>query len=220
MKKLAWWFSALSLVAVISAAVLIIIADVPNPEAARRDGEVVALTPPTPGGRGPFGLEWLPDISDMALPDAYVPQAAPVELTSPIQRILIEKGARRMTIWQQQGPSKTYQIQLGFDPVGPKSRQGDGRTPEGVYRIDRLNDKSRFRLSLGLDYPQASHRQAASRAGVSPGGDIMIHGQPNTIPAGYRVKGDWTEGCIAVTNDEIEEIFAMARIGTEVEIRP
>ncbi|MFD2844536.1 L,D-transpeptidase family protein [Paracoccus cavernae] len=83
-----------------------------------------------------------------------------------------------------------------------------------------MNDKSRFHLSLGLDYPQMKHREAARKAGVDPGGDIMIHGQPNEIAQGFRVKGDWTEGCIAIDDHEIEDIFAMTRIGTEVEIRP
>lgn len=182
--------------------------------------DVTYIPPPVedmlrpPGQRGPFGLERLPE------PDAYRPQHDARAITSPIRRILVEKSARRMTIWQQDGPTQTYRIALGFSPDGPKARQGDGRTPEGIFRIDRLNDQSRFHLSLGLDYPQPHHREAARRAGVSPGGDIMIHGQPNSIARGYRVKGDWTEGCIAVDNHEIEEIFAMARIGTEVEIRP
>ncbi len=168
-------------------------------------------------------LERLPDLPDLGMPDTYFPQAAPDEaeaLSSPIRRILVEKAARRMTVFQTEGPPKTYRIALGFSPQGDKARQGDGRTPEGVFRIDRLNDRSRFHLSLGIDYPQGRHREAARRAGLDPGGDIMIHGQPNAIPAGYRVKGDWTEGCIAVTDDEIGEIYAMARIGTEVEIRP
>lgn len=159
-------------------------------------------------------------VPEPQVPGHYVPQSADTELTSPVQRILIEKAARRMTVYQQSGPAKTYKIALGSSPQGDKSRQGDGRTPEGVFRVDRLNPQSRFHLSLGIDYPQAHHRKAAHAAGFDPGGDIMIHGQPNSIPDGYRVKGDWTEGCIAVTDGEIEEIFAMTRIGTEVEIRP
>ena len=125
-----------------------------------------------------------------------------------------------MTVWQKDGPPRRYDIALGFAPDGDKTREGDGRTPEGVFRIDRLNRQSKYHLSLGLDYPQKRHREAARRAGVSPGGDIMIHGQPNEIAEGYKVKGDWTAGCIALTNPEIEEIFANAAIGTEVEIRP
>ncbi|TWI34445.1 L,D-transpeptidase family protein [Paracoccus sulfuroxidans] len=155
------------------------------------------------------------------MPDHYIPQTSVApELTSPVQRILIEKQARRMTVFQQEGPAKIYKIALGFSPDGNKSRQGDGRTPEGVFRVDRLNPQSRFHLSLGIDYPQPQHRRAARAGGFDPGGDIMIHGQPNTIPDGFRVKGDWTEGCIAIDDDEIEEIFALTRIGTEVEIRP
>lgn len=96
--------------------------------------------------------------------DVYRPQAGPVALTSPIQRILIEKAARRMTVFQQEGPAKVFDIALGFSPDGDKSRQGDGRTPEGIYRIDRLNPQSRFHLSLGIDYPQRQHREAARRA--------------------------------------------------------
>lgn len=141
-------------------------------------------------------------------------------IASPVERILIEKAARRMTVWQRAGPPRTYRIALGFSPEGDKNRQGDGRTPEGSFRIDRLNRNSAYHLSLGLDYPQKRHREAARRAGVDPGGDIMIHGQPDQVPPGFRVKGDWTAGCIAVGNAEIEEIFAHAAIGTEVEIRP
>ncbi|SMO38331.1 L,D-transpeptidase family protein [Paracoccus laeviglucosivorans] len=162
----------------------------------------------------------LPGLQPPPVDDGYRPQAGPIALTTPIQRILIEKGARRMTVFQQTGPAKTFDIALGFSPSGDKSKQGDGRTPEGIFRIDRLNPQSRFHLSLGIDYPQRQHRDAARRGGYDPGGDIMIHGQPNQIPAGYRVKGDWTEGCIAVSDDEIEEIYALARVGTEVEIRP
>ncbi|MDT1060550.1 L,D-transpeptidase family protein [Paracoccus sp. CPCC 101403] len=165
----------------------------------------------------------LPEFPTRPGQGGYVPQTGPEEparLTSPIERILVEKAARRMTVFQQDGPPKTFRVALGSSPRGDKSRQGDGRTPEGVFRIDRLNDRSRFHLSLGIDYPQRRHREAARKAGIDPGGDIMIHGQPNQIPKGYRVRGDWTEGCIAILDDEIEEIYALARIGTEVEIRP
>lgn len=141
-------------------------------------------------------------------------------LTGPVERILIEKAARRMTVWQQDGAMRSYRIALGFAPDGDKSRQGDGRTPEGVFRIDRRNDRSAYHLSLGLDYPQPSHRARARAAGDDPGGDIMIHGQPNELPDGTILAGDWTAGCIAVADAQIEELFAHTAIGTEVEIRP
>lgn len=141
-------------------------------------------------------------------------------LNGPVDRILIEKSARRMTAYRQGEALKTYTIALGFAPVGHKTRQGDGRTPEGVYRIDRKNKKSAYHLSLGLDYPRAKDRAAAARAGVSPGGDIFIHGAPNQLPPGAALPKDWTAGCIAVTDPEIEELFAATPLGVEVEIRP
>lgn len=177
------------------------------------------------------GWHW-PRLPDLRLPEFRLPritlppvfQRPPARpeapIASPVQRILVEKSARRMTVYQESGPPRTFRIALGFAPEGDKSREGDGRTPEGIFRIDRLNRQSACHLSLGIDYPQPRHREAARRLGVSPGGDIMIHGQPNQLPDGFRVKGDWTAGCIAVDNAEIEEIFAHARIGTEVEIRP
>ena len=174
------------------------------------------------------GWHWprlnLPDwrLPDLTLPPILQrPPARPeAPLASPVERILIEKAARRMTVWQRDGGPRSFRIALGFAPDGDKSRQGDGRTPEGTFRIDRLNRQSAYHLSLGLDYPQRRHREAARRGGYDPGGDIMIHGQPNQIAEGYKVKGDWTAGCIAVTNAEIKEIFDHAAIGTEVEIRP
>ncbi|MFC3570763.1 L,D-transpeptidase family protein [Paracoccus simplex] len=187
---------------------------------------------PVPAPQPPAaGWHW-PRLPDLRLPEFRLPRitlppvfqrpAARPEtpIASPVRRILVEKSARRMTVWQESGPPRTFRIALGFAPEGDKSREGDGRTPEGTFRIDRLNRQSAYHLSLGIDYPQPRHREAARRLGVSPGGDIMIHGQPNQVPDGYRVKGDWTAGCIAVDNAEIAEIFAHARIGTEVEIRP
>lgn len=200
----------------------------PQPRPTPAPPPVTGRQPPEPGGPWPGlpdfrlpefrlpDLRW-PPVARPPRPPQGIPQAP---IASPVERILIEKSARRMTVWQQQGPPRSFRIALGFSPQGDKTRQGDGRTPEGLFRIDRLNRNSAFHLSLGLDYPQPHHRAAARRGGYDPGGDIMIHGQPNQVPEGYRVKGDWTAGCIAVTNAEIEEIFAHARIGTPVEIRP
>ncbi|MFC0340998.1 L,D-transpeptidase family protein [Paracoccus niistensis] len=153
------------------------------------------------------------------LPEIRIPQPAPA-ITSPVERILVEKSARRMTIFQRDGNPRVMSIALGFTPEGDKVKQGDGKTPEGIFKVDRLNDRSSFTLSLGLDYPRPEDRARARAEGVDPGGDIMIHGQPNQVAEGFRVKGDWTAGCIAVTNPEIRELFAHTRIGTEVEIRP
>lgn len=166
---------------------------------------------------GPTGL----------VPPSGVDPVRPVprpELSLPISgsidRILIEKQTRRMAVYQQGRLVREYRIALGFTPTGDKARQGDGKTPEGVFKVNRRNDQSQFHLSLGLDYPLPKDRARARAGGYDPGGDIFIHGQPNRIADGFRVKGDWTDGCIAIDNHQIAELFAATPIGTEVEIRP
>lgn len=139
-------------------------------------------------------------------------------LTGTIDLIEIDKSERRMTVYREGVALRSYDVALGFSPVGDKSREGDGRTPEGRFRIDRRNPQSKFHLSLGLDYPHDEDKEHAEAYGFSPGGDIFIHGQPNWFPSVMR--GDWTEGCIAVTNSEMEELWRVARLGTEVVIRP
>ena len=117
---------------------------------------------------------------------------------------------------------KKYKIALGGSPVGPKQRLGDHRTPEGSYVIDRRNEHSKFHRSLHISYPNAADREHARELGVPPGGDIFIHGLPNGygwIGAGHRAR-DWTDGCIAVTDKEIEEIWTLVDNGTQVEIKP
>lgn len=158
--------------------------------------------------------------ASVLMPPERVPTPPPPPLIGQIDRIVIEKAARRMQLFQDGKPVRTYRIALGFTPDGDKERQGDGKTPEGEFTIDRRNDQSAFHLSLGLDYPQQSHRQRAAAAGVDPGGDIFIHGQPNALPDGFKLKGDWTAGCIALTNAEMREVWAVTPIGTKVEIRP
>jgi murein L,D-transpeptidase YafK len=147
-----------------------------------------------------------------------VPEVTP--LAGQVDRIIVEKAARRMVLVQADKPVREYRIALGFAPEGDKERQGDGRTPEGTFRIDRRNEGSAYHLSLGLDYPQAEDRARAKAGGYSPGGDIMIHGQPNAVPEGMIVKGDWTAGCIALTNAQMREVWQVAGIGTLVEVRP
>ena len=136
-----------------------------------------------------------------------------------VERIVVEKAARKLTVIVDGQVARVWRVALGKSPVGDKSREGDNRTPEGVFRVDRLKEDSAYTLALGLDYPQPHHRAAAQKAGVRPGGDIMIHGQPNLSPLPV-LPGDWTAGCVALANDEIEELFGATVIGTEVEIRP
>lgn len=125
-----------------------------------------------------------------------------------IGHIQVRKAARKLDlISPDRKLIKSYDMRLGFTPVGAKRFQGDGRTPEGIYRIDRKNSQSAFHLSLGVSYPSRKDRSYAASRGRSPGGDIFIHGQPN----GYRgiCEYDWTRGCIAVSNDEVEELWRL-----------
>lgn len=140
----------------------------------------------------------------------------------PADRILIEKKQRRLTLFSKGEALKTYRIALGGNPDGPKERQGDNKTPEGTYSIDSRNKDSRYHLSLHISYPNERDKKRAKELGVSPGGDIMIHGIKNGFSwvGDYHTKNDWTKGCIAVTDEEIEEIAKAAPNGTAVEIRP
>lgn len=132
-----------------------------------------------------------------------------------VTRVIVHKSARRMELRHYDIALRAYNIQLGFAPEGHKERKGDGRTPEGEYLVDRRNPRSSFHLSLGIDYPRPADVERARELGVSPGGDIFIHGRG---PDYRRVRGDWTAGCIAVTDREVEEIYAMVGDGTPVSI--
>jgi L,D-peptidoglycan transpeptidase YkuD (ErfK/YbiS/YcfS/YnhG family) len=139
-----------------------------------------------------------------------------------VDRILIEKGERRLTLFAKGEAVKTYRIALGGNPIGPKERQGDNKTPEGTYVIDARNMGSSYHLSLHISYPNEKDKKRARELGVSPGGDIMIHGVKNGFSwvGNAHAEVDWTKGCIAVTDEEIEEIARVAPNGTVVEIRP
>jgi murein L,D-transpeptidase YafK len=137
-------------------------------------------------------------------------------------KILIEKKERRLTLISKGKVLQTYKIALGGNPNGPKERQGDNKTPEGTYVIDSRNRDSRYHLSLHISYPNEKDKKRAKQLGVSPGGDIMIHGIKNGFSwvGDLHTDVDWTKGCIAVTDEEIEEIDKLAPNGTIVEIRP
>lgn len=137
-------------------------------------------------------------------------------------RIVVLKGKRVMMLMQNGEVIKSYRIALGGNPYGHKVRAGDKRTPEGQYIIDTRNPKSAYHLSLRISYPAPDDLQNAERLGVSPGGSIMIHGlkpQYAHLDKAHRME-DWTEGCIAVTNREIEEIWRLVPDGTPIDIKP
>ncbi len=134
-----------------------------------------------------------------------------------ITGIVVNKGERKMYILHKDRVLMNYDIFLGFAPEGHKQIEGDGRTPEGIYRINRRNPNSRFHLSLGISYPNAEDVRVARAMGKSPGGEIFIHGQRHPMRLD---KGDWTWGCIAVSNAEIEKLYAMVKDGTPISINP
>ena len=134
-----------------------------------------------------------------------------------VTRILVYKESRRMYLMHGDSALRVFDIELGFEPVGHKTESGDGKTPVGDYIIDRRNPDSSFHLSLGISYPDPEDMARAAQLGLDPGGDIFIHGQPNAFRGVTKGK-DWTWGCIAVTNDEIEDIYAMVRTGTPISI--
>lgn len=137
-------------------------------------------------------------------------------------RVVVRKSARELDLYDGGELLRTYSISLGVDPIGPKTRKGDGRTPEGRYRIDYRKEDSAFHRALHISYPRPDQVAAARLRGEPPGGLIMIHGLPNGQGWLGRLHrtSDWTYGCIAVTNDEIEELWRVVPNGTPVEIQP
>lgn len=131
--------------------------------------------------------------------------------------IVVNKSDRKMFLFNKNKIVKEYDFDLGFEPIGDKFFEGDGRTPEGHYFIDRRNPNSKFHLSLGISYPNAQDRAEAAALGKPPGGDIFIHGESNPLKLG---KNDWTWGCIAVPNEQMEVIYSMIKNGTPIKINP
>ena len=133
-----------------------------------------------------------------------------------VTRVIVQKSERLMFLMHDDEVLESYEIELGFAPEGHKFEQGDGRTPEGEYFIDRRNPNSDYYLSIGISYPNAEDRARARSAGVSPGGDIFIHG--TTRP--FRRQDGWTAGCIAVPNRAMRQIYVMVEDGTPITIYP
>ncbi|SEQ53094.1 L,D-transpeptidase catalytic domain [Thalassovita taeanensis] len=133
-----------------------------------------------------------------------------------VTRLQMFKGDRNLFLFDNTSVLKAYRIDLGFAPEGPKQFEGDGKTPEGAYTVDRRNPDSLFHLSIGISYPNEADIAFAAAQGREPGGDIFIHGGPR--PGIDAIKPDWTAGCIAVSDREIEDIYAMVRDGTPIDI--
>ncbi len=146
----------------------------------------------------------------------------PAAETPQADKIIIVKSKRTMALMSGDKVLKTYRVALGTVPVGPKQIQGDHKTPEGSYMISAKNAGSRFHLALRVSYPSPADRARARTLHASTGGDIMIHGLGREFAflGPLQWKTDWTDGCVAVTNEEIDEIWQLVPIGTRVEIRP
>lgn len=136
--------------------------------------------------------------------------------------ILVLKAERLLLLLRNGRVIRSYWVALGSNPAGAKYREGDGRTPEGHYRIDGRNVVSAFHRSLHISYPNAADRERAADLGVSAGGNVMIHGlsRKGRLAGPEHIRWDWTDGCIAVTDAEIEEIWSLVQNGAAVEIRP
>jgi murein L,D-transpeptidase YafK len=133
-----------------------------------------------------------------------------------VTSIVVHKAERKMFLLHGSKVLKTYRIKLGGRPTGHKQFEGDGKTPEGAYFINFKNPKSEFHLSIKISYPNDADRAFAKAQGKEPGGDIFIHGGPNSRPG----RRDWTAGCIAVTDRQMEEIYSMVNTGTPIFINP
>lgn len=152
------------------------------------------------------------------------PRSAPAAVgkVTMADSIVVEKSLRQLTLYFRGEPVKRYLVALGSNPVGAKVQQGDNRTPEGLYRIEARNPASKYHRALRVSYPNQQDRARAARLGVSPGGDIMIHGLPKAfsyVGAAHRLD-DWTQGCIALTDEEIDEIYAAVPLGAAILIKP
>ena len=146
------------------------------------------------------------------------------ELPAELQfdRLVVDKRARRLTAYAGGEAVREYRIALGWAPEGHKQMEGDGKTPEGIYFVDGKNPNSRYYKNLGVSYPNDDDRKAAAALEVSPGGEIKIHGLPpgQEHLGGVHWLRDWTAGCIAVSNEEIDELYARTPVCTPIEIKP
>lgn len=139
-----------------------------------------------------------------------------------VDRVVVYKQQRKLLLLAQGKEVGSYKIALGSEPIGSKTRQGDHRTPEGSYVLDSRNANSRFYRAFHISYPSPRDIAAAKALGVNPGGDIMLHG----LPKEYAWVGkahtlhDWTDGCIAITNEEMDEVWRLVRVGTPIDIKP
>lgn len=150
------------------------------------------------------------------------PAVSPLAPNATVDKLLVIKSARQLQLLSHGVAVKTYRVSLGKQPRGAKEREGDKRTPEGLYWVDWRKVSDRFNLALHLSYPNARDAAKARAAGVEPGSMIMIHGTPASeeYPEWYFQSLDWTDGCIALKNADMQEVWSLVKDGTLIEIRP
>ena len=148
--------------------------------------------------------------------------AGPAGMIQPVDRVVVHKATRKMDLYRGASVVASYKVSLGLVPTGQKQREGDFRTPEGSYRLTRRNAQSDFFLAVQVSYPEPADLAMARRNGWAPGGSIMVHGLPNFMkyPRDRYLSTDWTDGCIALSNEDMLDFWLLTGLGTPIEIRP
>ena len=167
-------------------------------------------------------MRWLLPLLCLTLSLNAFASTTPASGTRTVDKVLILKSERQLHLQQRGETIRSYRISLGKQPTGAKQREGDLRTPEGFYWIDWRKPSDKYQLSLHISYPNARDLAHAKNAGVPAGGMIMIHGKPldEEYPEWFFHTLDWTEGCIAMKNDDMREVWSLVKDGTLIEIRP
>ena len=161
-------------------------------------------------------------VAAFAQADSMTGLAAPAGMLQPVDRVIVHKGGRKMELFREGQLVASYRISLGLAPSGQKQREGDFRTPEGRYRLTRRNAQSDFFLAVQVSYPESADIAIARRNGWAPGGSIMVHGLPNYLkyPRDRYLNTDWTDGCIALSNEDMLDFWLLTGQDTPIEIRP
>jgi murein L,D-transpeptidase YafK len=171
-----------------------------------------------------LSLAALPQVGSADIVGGFTstPGRSSAEILPQATEVRVYKAQRRLELWQGKQLLRNYRVSLGLEPIGHKRREGDSRTPEGRYRLTARNERSDFFLSILVSYPGKEDVERARREGVSPGGLIMIHGLPNDMrfPSEYYANRDWTDGCIALNNADMMEVWMLVPPGTPIHIKP
>jgi murein L,D-transpeptidase YafK len=157
-----------------------------------------------------------------AMADSMGSLAGPASMLRPVDRVVVHKATRRMELYREGALVASYRVSLGLVPFGQKQREGDFRTPEGSYRLTRRNAQSDFFLAVQVSYPEPTDIALARKNGWAPGGSIMVHGLPNLLryPRERYLSSDWTDGCIALSNEDMLDFWLLTGQDTPIEIRP